>query len=584
MTYSSPLPSFSSPASSRLPAVRRASFSGQLAFLVHSQETVANHMPPDVDNKALARQKRRRTSKEDEDILKSEYLKNPKPSKTARLEIVKKVALGEKEVQIWFQNKRQNDRRRSRPLEPSSTASFMSSSSTMSDPPTEDEVVAVARRIDNAPEPHESDECPKSDPPEQPATPELTSDETIPEPRTIDTAVSPAAEPENANEAAVETSAEAQTRIAPPQITNSQQAVSLSQGPTQSRTSWISNRRSASFVRCLQDYTPEVITFPNAPPRPLELPEASTKTPSRPLKRTHSFMRLSTNENGTARIVTDLDRTPSPPKSKKTPCTFSHAAAGLRRSYSAAGLNDRLAAAARGEPSPKLPRTGSSIGRSRDSRAWEFWCDPEARSTTSLTARAEQEESGSAADAIGILRANRRILAQNQARQNSSPLTRHSLHKVLGSPLVKKSRGPMQRASTVSGRIPHIEYSNYKRGGDSTESDEMPPTESDKENWEPNASKSVRRDRQVAATPPASRGARQILGENIELMSQASSLGAMLAKERRGSGKLVIDPEQDDELRQFMGGDGASGRSSINSAEEAGCVEGLLKLSQGQWR
>ncbi|EMD60464.1 hypothetical protein GGP41_000782 [Bipolaris sorokiniana] len=584
MTYSSPLPSFSSPASSRLPTVRRASFSGQLAFLVHSQETVANHMPPDVDNKALARQKRRRTSKEDEDILKSEYLKNPKPSKAARLEIVKKVALGEKEVQIWFQNKRQNDRRRSRPIEPSSTASFMSSSSTMSDPPTEDEVVAVARRIDNAPEPHESDECPKSDPPEQPATPELTSDETIPEPRTIDTAVSPAAEPENANEAAVELLSEAQTGIAPPQTTNSQQAVPLSQGPTQSRTSWISNRRSASFVRCLQDYTPEVITFPNAPPRPLESPEALTKTPSRPLKRTHSFMRLSTNENGTARIVTDLDKTPSPPKSKKTPCSFSRAAAGLRRSYSAAGLNDRLAAAARGEPSPKLPRTGSSIGRSRDSRAWEFWCDPEARSTTSLTARAEQEESGSAADAIGILRANRRILAQNQARQNSSPLTRHSLHKVLGSPLVKKSRGPMQRASTVSGRIPHIEYSNYKRGGDSTESDEMPPTESDKENWEPNASKSVRRDRQVAATPPASRGARQILGENIELMSQASSLGAMLAKERRASGKLVVDPEQDDELRQFMGGDGASGRSSINSAEEAGCVEGLLKLSQGQWR
>ncbi|KAI4623507.1 hypothetical protein J4E80_003317 [Alternaria sp. BMP 0032] len=99
MSASSPLPSFSSPASSRLPTVRRASFSGQLAFLVHSQETVANHMPPDVDNKALARQKRRRTSKEDEDVLKSEYLKNPKPDKAARLEIVRKVALGEKEVQ-----------------------------------------------------------------------------------------------------------------------------------------------------------------------------------------------------------------------------------------------------------------------------------------------------------------------------------------------------------------------------------------------------------------------------------------------------------------------------------------------------
>jgi hypothetical protein len=154
MSASSPLPSFfSSPASSR--PTRRASFSGQLAFLVHSQETVANHMPPDVDNKALARQKRRRTryvfssgtnsfhlmfdaletnleratgaisasvyptkatpptstlhrlttrscSKEDEDVLKAEYLINPKPDKTARLEIVTKVALGEKEVQVQY--------------------------------------------------------------------------------------------------------------------------------------------------------------------------------------------------------------------------------------------------------------------------------------------------------------------------------------------------------------------------------------------------------------------------------------------------------------------------------------------------
>jgi hypothetical protein len=39
-------------------------------------------------------------SKEDEDVLKAEYLINPKPDRTARLEIVKKVALGEKEVQV----------------------------------------------------------------------------------------------------------------------------------------------------------------------------------------------------------------------------------------------------------------------------------------------------------------------------------------------------------------------------------------------------------------------------------------------------------------------------------------------------
>lgn len=39
-------------------------------------------------------------SKEDEDVLKAEYIKNPKPDKAARLDIVSKVALGEKEVQV----------------------------------------------------------------------------------------------------------------------------------------------------------------------------------------------------------------------------------------------------------------------------------------------------------------------------------------------------------------------------------------------------------------------------------------------------------------------------------------------------
>lgn len=41
-----------------------------------------------------------RSSKEDEEVLKAEYLKNPKPDKAARLKIMAKVALGEKEVQV----------------------------------------------------------------------------------------------------------------------------------------------------------------------------------------------------------------------------------------------------------------------------------------------------------------------------------------------------------------------------------------------------------------------------------------------------------------------------------------------------
>jgi hypothetical protein len=135
----------------------------------------------------------------------------------------------------------------------------------------------------------------------------------------------------------------------------------------------------------------------------------------------------------------------------------------------------------------------------------------------------------------------------------------------------------MQRASTFN------VFSSGKRQKDSdeTESDEFPSTESDKENWEPDMPKSVRR--RGFATPASATRPRQILGENTNIISQSASLSALLAKAKKGS-KPMADPEQDDELRAFMNGDNGSARTNLSSAEEAGCVEGLLALSQGQWR
>ena len=444
----------------------------------------------------------------------------------------------------------------------------------MSDPATEDE---HARDSGNAPEP--GPEAPKTDAPaERATTPEVTSDETAPETQPVEELTAAA---EDNTQATTQPTVEPATNphtidTAPTEISNSQQSASASQG-AQPRTSWISNRRSASFVRSAEDYAPETITFPNAPSRAVESPEVSKSADTRPLKRAHSFVRIATNEDGSARVVTDLDKTPSPPHPKTTPVPFARAAAGLRRSYSAAGLNDRLIAAARGEPSPKIARVSPNIGRSRDSRAWEFWCDPDTRHNTSLTARAEQEGSGSAADAIGLLRANRRILAQNQARQNTPLKSRQSSYKVLGSSGVKKSRGSMQRASTFN----VFSSGKKQKDSDETESDDFPSTESDKENWEPDMPKSVRR--RGFATPGSATRPRQILGESTNVISQSASLGALLAKAKKG-GKGVVDPEQDDELRTFMNGDNGSARTNLSSAEEAGCVEGLLALSQGQWR
>lgn len=41
-------------------------------------------------------------SPEDHAILETEYQRNPKPDKTARADIVNRVSLGEKEVQVCF--------------------------------------------------------------------------------------------------------------------------------------------------------------------------------------------------------------------------------------------------------------------------------------------------------------------------------------------------------------------------------------------------------------------------------------------------------------------------------------------------
>jgi hypothetical protein len=39
-------------------------------------------------------------SPEDQTVLEAEYKRNPRPDKAARMEIVKRVALGEREVQV----------------------------------------------------------------------------------------------------------------------------------------------------------------------------------------------------------------------------------------------------------------------------------------------------------------------------------------------------------------------------------------------------------------------------------------------------------------------------------------------------
>lgn len=76
------------------------SSSPSFPFFNHSAATLPNNLPPNADDKPMARQKRKRTSPEDQAVLEAYYARDPKPDKAARLDLVKKVALGEKEVQV----------------------------------------------------------------------------------------------------------------------------------------------------------------------------------------------------------------------------------------------------------------------------------------------------------------------------------------------------------------------------------------------------------------------------------------------------------------------------------------------------
>ena len=348
----------------------------------------------------------------------------------------------------------------------------------------------------------------------------------------------------------------------PTELNSSQNGPSSSQDvlfTSITKPTYLANRRSASFVRQQVDEAP-LAAQPSS--------QEADRTPG--LRKSGSYLRLSMSEDGQARVI---DRSvPSPPRSQPiqtSPTTDSSSQGGLRRSYSAAGLADLFrtsSSTAQSQPAkpPKLPRV-STAGRSRDSRAWEFWCDSEARD--SLKHKAEQEGSGSAADAIGLIRQNSRgALRPASNRMANSPLTKQNSFNH-GHGKSKGERPKLQRASTTYGRLQDPKKGTYSEEGHS------PGADSDKENWDPdeNATTAPRH------RPANARRGRTILGENANIPSYATSLGGLMdsEKKRRNQGPAKVDAE----VAAFMGS-GADGGEN----EDLDCVQSLLSLSKGNWR
>jgi len=282
---------------------------------------------------------------------------------------------------------------------------------------------------------------------------------------------------------------------------------------------------------------------------------------------------------GAAKIITNDSPSPSPPRASQ------QLRQSVNSNHGPAVASLDLTRVARENASTSLRRSAS--GRSRDSRAWEFWCDKDSRNDAEE--QAEKDASGSAADAIGLMRANsgRRVLAPLPSKRNASAVRQPSAKRAKHD----HARSSLQRSSTSAGRLQHGVESASKPGlqlkySESGASIHIPGNDSDKENWSPERNL-------LPSSQPAmgsgggkhSRQGRTVLGEsrsagNTSKSARPSKRPPQTPRQRAGTEKAT-DPDQDPELVAFMRDHRKS--SSISGEEELDCVQGLLSLSQGRW-
>ncbi|GAD94608.1 homeobox transcription factor, putative [Paecilomyces variotii No. 5] len=600
-TMGDPEPSGAASSSPPPPANPSESAALNYAFLVHSQKTLTQNLPPRVDNKLLARQKRRRTSPEDHAILEAEYRQNPKPDKAARASIVSRVALGEKEVQIWFQNRRQNDRRKSKPLQPHELLAPRSTSQDSSQHSGSDDNALAEKES-----PGGADHCDGGE--QTPETnaiinPHLTASFQSSFDSGVNSADNEEAEPQ------IQSS---QTSVA------SKSSISIGNAPgtvdkpdteplkeTMSTEEQQSSKRKRSFTdlgnsksenqhviqRTGVHKLPGVKTPPSLRISLSFDGEAMVRkegemTPS-PLKG-RSAVRISMSSDGEALIRTGNEPSPSKARTVLFPTpNRSLRADGLRRSNSAVSLG-----AARPGLFDRDART-KAFGRSRDARNWELYCDTDARSALS-TPSSSQGPPHAANAGLVRSRSNRSLNRSFSGRENILAPRSDLQNRVATPSQSGEKRRKLSRTVSSLGRLQSDQNMPMDKlarkelkshnGSKYEIFEDLDPGDSDKENWVPGTQQPQVRRR---AVPRQNR--RPILREAGREQGQLGKSSNTMADARRArpsrnhglnAGKEnALAPELDEEVSAFM-----SGAGGPSQEEDLDCIQGLLSLSQGAWR
>ncbi|KAK8033117.1 homeobox transcription factor [Apiospora marii] len=583
---------------------------------------------PRPENERHPKGKRKRTTAQDKTILENAYSTNPKPDKAARLDIVNRVTLNEKEVQIWFQNRRQNDRRKSRPLSPQEIAALRYGGP----------IAGLANdslSFGNAPS--MADDSFDTRPAEL--------DQRAPSPASVGTMhsfrLSPSAAKPSATEHSNPERRASESGVSPPHsifaVKPKEGAQSFSQSLPNS-VGYLSNRwnTSASFSSpsTLDRPGEESFRIDSFPPSTGSTVDNSPASILPPPSSSSQF-RLSLSLEGKAELVSSQ---PSPPRP-----TQAHMPSDATKlpPVRAPRILQRSRTSLPGITLPPISTLTASLpaqlarGRSRDVHAWESCCDAETRDE--LTQQAENESSGSAVAAISLLRSSSQTsgglssllnaVAQaangsvqpNPGKRNAPPSRRSSISKKpkLGRtsssiarnqslPPSQDTPQPLTDSLDKPERAVTEDVETEKKSADKPGLAVVlsPGADSDKENWSPDEDGNPNQQTMAQAVLGNARRVGRVLGEQgPNAANKRSFLGnrantAPAPRLRGGKAGLetsmsIFEDENgqkklpsgkagkgDEEVDRFM----MRGQVSPSKRPDMDCVAGLLSLSQGAWR
>lgn len=489
-------------------------------------------------------------------------------------------------MQVWFQNRRQNDRRKSRPLLPHELMPQLATSCHDTRHDMSDVDPMPLEGLSGVESRHEVKKVLAT--PLEPGAPEAT-----PNKRSA----------ESLDQSPIEASSSAHSR----DRVKSSQTSTASQDLSQSKEFEVGLKEADSGTGEFgkQEVKTREEHMSHKRKRMLSESQAGNHDGTialesgrsiRPMSRDQpSSFRLSMSLDGKARVTNGQD-SPSPQKPRAgAPSMVSGRVSSLQRSKSAVGLSSMASTELASATGPRR----NAFGRSRDARTWEFYCDNEERDE--LSAQAERERKGSAAGAISLIRSqSKNALVQKPTFNRRTALERKAQMLDAMKPSRQATQKPkLSRAVSSLARLQTENApSDVKSKTETSKKDEYdqvesifgsPSGDSDKENWVPGTQTSnVPRRRAVDAHHSRA----SVLKDNSQIPSHSTSLSAALASDgncKRNSRQSLPNtdkenarpgPEElDEDVAAFM-----SGSTVPDQEEDLDCIQGLLSLSQGAWR